>query len=97
MLRMPSGLWRSLTKTRHDLQVFAGLLYFRKWGLRDDPQNRALLVEAGRRGSRGPKLTEAEAEFLETVPDLFKTTEDEFFMATEIVERSLIRRVESSR
>jgi hypothetical protein len=24
--------------------------------------------------------------------DLFKTTEDEFFMATEIVERSLIRR-----
>jgi hypothetical protein len=39
-----------------------------------------------------PKLTQAEAEFLETVPALFKTTEDEFFMATEIVERSLIRR-----
>ena len=39
-----------------------------------------------------PKLTEAEAEFLETVPDLFKTTRDEFLMATEIVEKSLIRR-----
>jgi hypothetical protein len=39
-----------------------------------------------------PKLTDAEAEFLETVPDVFKATEDEFLMATEIVERSLLRR-----
>ena len=39
-----------------------------------------------------PKLTQAEAEFLETVPDLFKTTEDDFLIATEIVEKSLIRR-----
>ena len=39
-----------------------------------------------------PNLTQVEAEFLETVPDLFKTTEYEFLMATEIVERSLMRR-----
>ena len=38
------------------------------------------------------KRTNAEAEFLETVPDVFKATEDEFLMATEIVERSLLRR-----
>ena len=39
-----------------------------------------------------PKLTDAEAKFLETVPDVFKTTDDEFLKATEIVERSLLRR-----
>ena len=39
-----------------------------------------------------PKLTEAEAEFLETVPDVFKATEDDFLIASEIVERSLLRR-----
>ena len=39
-----------------------------------------------------PKLTQAEAEFLETVPDLFKATDDDFLIATEIVEKSLIRR-----
>ena len=39
-----------------------------------------------------PNLTQFEAEFLETVPDLFKATEDDFLIATEIVERSLLRR-----
>jgi hypothetical protein len=39
-----------------------------------------------------PNLTQVEAEFLETVPDLFKATEDDFLIATEIVEKSLIRR-----
>ena len=39
-----------------------------------------------------PKLTQVEAEFLETVPDVFKATEDDFLIATEIVEKSLIRR-----
>ena len=39
-----------------------------------------------------PNLTQVEAEFLETVPDLFKATEDDFLIATEIVERSLLRR-----
>ena len=39
-----------------------------------------------------PNLTQDEVEFLETVPDLFKATEDDFLIATEIVERSLLRR-----
>ena len=39
-----------------------------------------------------PNLTQVEAEFLETVPDLFKATDDDFLIATEIVEKSLIRR-----
>ena len=39
-----------------------------------------------------PNLTQVEAEFLETVPDVFKATEDDFLIATEIVERSLLRR-----
>ena len=44
-----------------------------------------------------PKLTEAEVAFLETGPDLFKTTRDEFLMATEIVEKSHIAAVGFSR
>ena len=39
-----------------------------------------------------PNLTQVEAELLETVPDVFKATEDDFLIATEIVEKSLIRR-----
>ena len=44
-----------------------------------------------------PKLTEAEAEFLETVPDVFKATEDDFLIASEIVERSFSAGVGLSR
>ena len=36
--------------------------------------------------------TKAEAEFLESVPDLFKASRDEFEIGVAIVERSLIRR-----
>ena len=39
-----------------------------------------------------PKLTETEAQILSDMPDLFKGTKEEFLVATEIVEQSLIRR-----
>jgi hypothetical protein len=58
--------------------------------LRDDLQIERYWSDLVEQVLADPKLTQAEAEFLETVPDLFKTT-DEFLMATEIVERSLIR------
>ncbi len=38
-----------------------------------------------------PELTKEEAEFLESIPDLFKASRDEFEIGAEIVERSLKR------
>ena len=39
-----------------------------------------------------PELTKAEAEFLESVPDLFRASRDEFEIGIAILERSLDRR-----
>jgi hypothetical protein len=60
--------------------------------LRDDPQDRRYWSDLVEEILADPKLTEAEAEVLETVPDVFKATEDDFLIASEIVERSLLRR-----
>ena len=39
-----------------------------------------------------PKLTQAEADFLASIPDLFKSSRDEFDAAAAIIEKSLERR-----
>ena len=50
------------------------------------------LVEVIEQTLADPNLTQAEADFLESIPDLFKSSRDEFEAAAAIIEKLLERR-----